>query len=748
MHVVATAGHVDHGKSTLVRALTGMEPDRWAEERRRGLTIDLGYAWTALEGAGGDGGAEDVAFVDVPGHRRFIGNMLAGLGPSPAVLLVVAADEGWREQTEEHLRAVEALGLRHALLVVTRADLADPGPALAQAQERLAQSPLGGGRARPSREASGVAAVDLLDGAGVPAVDRLDDAGVPAVDLLDGAGVPAVAVSAVTGQGLPELRRELAALCSRLPRPPAQARVRLWVDRAFTIRGSGTVVTGTLEAGTLRSGDQLVLAHRAADGSGTTQRPVTVRALQSLGAAVDEVPAPARVAVNLRGLPHELVRRGDALLTPDSWPFAREIDVLLDQDPEVAELPATLTLHVGSLHLPARLRPLHGAAARVLLDRPLPLQAGDRAILREPGAEGSIVGLGVLDVAPPRLTRRGSARARGEQLLAEQAQAEALAGHPQVDQPGAEQPSADQPSTQQASADQPSTQRASAEQAGAQQPDPEGTADDRRPGAGALISQPARRLEAEVSRRGHLTVADARLLDLDPDLAPTGRALVTGPTARPDHSPAPCPTWRLPLTDPDLGVVRLGDHLVSRQVLVRWEQALLDAVDRRAREQPLDPLTPLAAARDLAHLPDTAVVEEVARFAGLEVAAGRVARPGTRPDLGPAQAGLDTVLARLAEQPFVAPEADDLSALGLGRREIAAAEARGDLLRLADGVVLLPRSPALAMAELARLPQPFTTSQARQALGTSRRVAIPLLEHLDARGWTRRVDQTHRVVVR
>ena len=124
MHVIATAGHVDHGKSTLVRALTGMEPDRWAEERRRGMTIDLGYAWTSLPSG------EELAFVDVPGHQRFIGNMLAGLGPAPAVMFVVAADEGWRRQSAEHLAAVDALGLQHGLLAVTRSDLADPGPAL------------------------------------------------------------------------------------------------------------------------------------------------------------------------------------------------------------------------------------------------------------------------------------------------------------------------------------------------------------------------------------------------------------------------------------------------------------------------------------------------------------------------------------------------------------------------------------------------------------------------------------------
>ncbi len=137
MYVVATAGHVDHGKSTLVRALTGMEPDRWAEERRRGMTIDLGYAWMTLSAG------ERLAFVDVPGHERFVPNMLAGLGPVPAVLFIVAADGGWMPQSAEHLAAVNALGVRHGLLVVTRCDLADPGPASRQAQAEIARTSLG-----------------------------------------------------------------------------------------------------------------------------------------------------------------------------------------------------------------------------------------------------------------------------------------------------------------------------------------------------------------------------------------------------------------------------------------------------------------------------------------------------------------------------------------------------------------------------------------------------------------------------
>ena len=169
MQVIATAGHVDHGKSALVRALTGMEPDRWAEERRRGLTIDLGFAWTKLPGG------ERVAFVDVPGHERFVPNMLAGVGPVPAVLFVVAADGGWMPQSAEHLAAIDAVGIRHGLLAVTRSDLADPGPATRQALDRIARTSLG--------------------------------------------AVAAVAVSAVTGAGLPDLRDALARLVAALPVP-------------------------------------------------------------------------------------------------------------------------------------------------------------------------------------------------------------------------------------------------------------------------------------------------------------------------------------------------------------------------------------------------------------------------------------------------------------------------------------------------------------------------------------------------
>ena len=358
MFVVATAGHVDHGKSTLVRALTGEEPDRWDEERRRGLTLDLGYASTTLEGG------RTVAFVDVPGHRRFVANMLAGVGPVPAVMFVVAADDGWMPQSAEHLDALTALRVRHGILVITRSDLLDPQLALDEAREAMAGTPL--------------------------------------------ADVPAVCVSAVTGEGMDDLRIELARLGALLPEPDLRADVRLWVDRSFTIGGAGTVVTGTLSAGTMRTGDVLQL--------GPSGAQVTVRGLQSLGRPRDEVCAVARVAVNLRGVPANDIPRGSTLLTPRRWRAVSTVDVRVDRVAQ--ELPEQVMVHIGSSATAAHARPFDAGHARLALADPLPLRAGDRLILREPGADRIPSGAVVLDPAPPPLRRRGAARRRSDELAA------------------------------------------------------------------------------------------------------------------------------------------------------------------------------------------------------------------------------------------------------------------------------------------------------------------------------------------
>ncbi len=585
MHVVATAGHVDHGKSTLVRALTGMEPDRWAEERRRGMTIDLGYAWAALPSG------EVLGFVDVPGHQRFIGNMLAGLGPAPAVLVVVAADEGWRRQSGEHLAAVDALGLGHGLLAVTRSDLADPAAAMGEALDQIRGSSLG--------------------------------------------EVEAVAVSGSTGAGLPDLQAALDRLVAGLPPAVVDGPVRLWLDRSFSVKGSGTVVTGTLGAGTLRVGDELELRGRT----------VRVRGLQSLGQTYAEVAGVARVAVNLRGIERDDVERGDALLTPGAWRAVSAVDLRLSADPR--ELPAELLLHVGSTAVAVRLRPLGPDTARALLHRPLPLRAGDRALLRDPGRQTVAAGVLVLDADPPGLRRRGAAAERGDALVT----------------------------------------------------------------AGDVPS-----LVQEVLRRGAVLRSQLQALGVATESAD--------------------------------GVVVHGDWLVAPERWTAWTESLRAAVDAHAASAPLEGGLPLAAASHAVGLPDRRLLAPLAAVAGLESAAGRLRRPGATATLGAAEDGIVALEKRLAAEPMDAPDAPDLAALGLGMRELAAAERAGRLLRLREDVVLLPDGPARAMRVLAGLPQPFTLSQAKVALGTTRRVAVPLLEHLDSRGWTRRVDGLLREVRR
>jgi selenocysteine-specific elongation factor len=583
MHVLATAGHVDHGKSTLVRALTGMEPDRWAEERRRGMTLDLGFAWTAL------GSGQTVAFVDVPGHERFVPTMLAGVGPVPAALVVVAADEGWMPQSAEHLDALDALGVTHGLLVVTRSDLLDPELALTDAQEHLSGTGL--------------------------------------------ANVAAVAVSATTGEGMAGLRTALGVLVDGLPAPDTTADVRLWVDRAFTVRGAGTVVTGTLAAGTLRVGDELELAGRR----------VGVRGLQSLGAATTEVASVARVAVNVRGVGVDDVPRGTALLSPGRWRSTGTLDVRVRpvRGAEL-DLPTHGVLHVGAAAVPARIRPLGIDTARLTLDHPLPLRIGDRAVLRDSGARRVVGGVVVLDPAPPSLRRRGAAVDR----------ATVLSGM-----------------------------------------------DGRPDGA------------AELARRGTVRAEDLRALG-----APV---------------PADAPNEAGWLVDPAL--------------LDPWRARLAAAVRAHARLHPLDPGLPVEAARRALDLPDARLLALVSR--GFTVREGRVHAAGTTVGLPPAvEQAVTTLLAELGREPFAAPDAPRLAALHLGPRELAAAGRAGLLLKLVDGVWLAPDALTRAVAVLAGLDQPFTPAAAREALHSSRRVVVPLLELLAARGLTvRDEDGTHSV---
>lgn len=594
MYVVATAGHVDHGKSTLIRALTGIEPDRWAEEKRRGLTLDLGFAWMTT-----DSGSE-IAFVDVPGHERFLGNMLAGLGPAPVVCFVVAADEGWRAQSAEHRDAIRALGIDRGVVAVTRADLAPEhvDAVIAQVRRELADTGL-----------------------------RV---------------APVVPVSARTGTGLSELVRSLDRVLSESPKPLSDTRIRLWIDRAFSVKGAGTVVTGTLAAGALATGDRLTLL-----GAGDAL-DVTVRGLQQHGGTVRAVGPVSRVAVNLRGVEADAVHRGDALVTPQSWQLTRMVDVRRSSGSSLSDLAEHLVLHLGSLAAPARLRPFDDETARVTLGRAVPVTTGDRIILRDSGSR-ALAGAQVADVDPPELRRRGAGARRAEELH-------------------------------------------------------------RLPVTGDV--------RAEVARRRAVRREQLQRLGLPvPDAVPDG-------------------------------VIEHGDWWIDEAALGGWATSLRAAVDADRTRNPLSAGLSRGGAADVIGLPDQSLLALVVTRAGLSARDGSVTAAATADDLGPAEAVVAALETRLRAEPFAAPEADELAELGLGRSELAAAARVGRLLRLRDDIVLLPSAPARAMRELSGLPELFTTSEARKALGTTRRVAIPLLEHLDERGWTRRVDAGHRTVVR
>ena len=356
MHVVATAGHVDHGKSTLVEALTGTDPDRFAEEKARGLTIDLGFATTTLP----SGAA--LSLVDVPGHVRFIKNMLAGVGAVDACLFVVAATEGWKPQSEEHLRILELLGVRHGVVALTKVGPADD---------------------------------DLVDLAHLEVEERV------AGTFLEGA--PVVDTDAPTGVGLDNLRAALDDLLAATPTAVDHGRPRLWIDRAFSARGAGTVVTGTLTGGRLHTDDELAV-HPA--GS-----PVRVRSLQNHHAERDELPPGSRCAVNLVGVAHDEVVRGHVLVRSDQWHHTTVVDAslrVLDRLDHPVSRRGAHVVYLGSGEHPVRMRilgpdaldPGTEGAVRIHLPEPLPLLPGDRFVLRESGRAETVGGGEVLDVDP------------------------------------------------------------------------------------------------------------------------------------------------------------------------------------------------------------------------------------------------------------------------------------------------------------------------------------------------------------
>ena len=354
--IVGTAGHIDHGKSSLVLALTGTDPDRLREEKERGITIDLGFAHTTEQDT-------VLSFVDVPGHERFVRNMLAGVGGMDLVMLHVASDESVMPQTREHFEICRLLSVPAGLVVITKTDLADAG---------------------------------MLD------VVRLEIQELVSGSFLEGA--PVVAVSARTGEGIPALRRTLADLASTARRRTSDGPPRLPIDRVFSMKGFGTVVTGTLLSGRLTHDDELVLQ--------PSGRVVKVRGLHVHGKSQGEAVAGQRVAVNLSGVEVADITRGETLTSTDAVTVTRHADVQIELLPTARQLKhgARVRFHQGTRELVGRivlpdathLEPGASACVRIYLDAPAALVRGDRFILRAYSPLATIAGGTILDPLPPR----------------------------------------------------------------------------------------------------------------------------------------------------------------------------------------------------------------------------------------------------------------------------------------------------------------------------------------------------------
>ena len=360
MYVVGTAGHVDHGKSTLVQSLTGMDPDRLAEEKERGLTIDLGFAWMTLP----DG--REISVVDVPGHERFVSNMLAGAGAVDLALIVVAADESVMPQTREHMAILELLGVPRGIIAITKCDLVDS---------------------------------EIVELVAAEVEDLLADTSM--------AVSPPIEVSAATGSGVEEVAAAIATALAEAPEPRDVGRARLSVDRSFTMSGFGAVATGTLIDGTLEIGDEVELA--------VSGKRARIRGLQSHRTKLKRAMPGRRVAVNLSGLRHDEVTRGDVLTSPGWLRPTLSIDVrltVLEDIPRALRHNMHVTVHSGSSEVVGRLRLLEAdraeAGAQVWaqfkLDSPIAAVKGDRIVIRSNRA--TLGGGTIVDPRAPRHRRR------------------------------------------------------------------------------------------------------------------------------------------------------------------------------------------------------------------------------------------------------------------------------------------------------------------------------------------------------
>ena len=618
-YILATAGHVDHGKSALVRALTGVDPDRLPEEKARGITIDLGFA--VLDLPGPDATTLRLGIVDVPGHEDFVKNMVAGIGSVDLALLVVAADDGWMPQTEEHLQILAYQGVTRGVVAVTKIDLAtDEGATVRAVRERLRHSP-----------------------------------------LAEAAVVP---TSVVTGRGLDALRTALAAAAGLTPRDAGKP--RLPIDRAFTLRGVGTVVTGTLTGGRLSRGQSVVVR----PGAVATK----VRSLQSHNRDVPSAGPGSRVALNLPDVPGATVGRGAVVTLASLGDASDTLDVWLTRSPRAGgkAVPHAARVHVhhgtaavaGRVYLLDRtpLEPGQAALAQLRLASPVYAWAGDRLVIRDASQQHTLAGGRVLD---PAAGRRGYNRPARRATLARRA----------------------------------------------------ASPDD----AGVLVA-------AELADRG--AVVRSKLLVQSQFSADEVTAVVDGLVR-------------------DGNAVAAGPFAVDAGRWAAWLATLSDAVDTEHRARPEHVGLPLADLRAVATaaVPDAAVVEPLIAALldgrGFARRGAAVARSSHRPAL-PAHltAAGARVRAGLSAKPLEPPNRKELTPTDTDRAALQFLIDTGEATVVGEELVLLSDAVERAADGIRRhvaAHGPASASDLRQALGTTRRVMMPLLELLDRRGVTRRI---------
>jgi selenocysteine-specific elongation factor len=629
--IVGTAGHIDHGKTSLVKALTGIDCDRWAEEKARGITIDIGFAHLVV-------GDLQIGFVDVPGHERFLHNALAGLGGIRIMLLVVAADEGVKPQTREHLAVCSLLGIPAGVVALTKVDLVAPDLlelAELEVEELLAPTPF--------------------------------------------AGAPVLAVSSATGQGVPELAAALSALAERWATPPDPERpARLPIDRAFHLKGLGVVVTGTLASGAVHPGDTLEALPRR---SGAAER-MRVRSIQVHGQPREEAEAGERTSLQLTGAPLEELARGMQLGPPEAFAASTSLLVRFTLLPD-APAPlcgfAPVRLHLFAAEAVGRMRPLAAAGlapgetgpVEIRLEAPVAAVRGDRVIARRPSPQATIGGGEVLDP----LWRRH----RGPTLAAA---LPALQG------------------------------------------------DTRAAVAFWALEAGERGVEAaEIARRLGIPAARAAA-ELDA-LAKEQRLLaISGTAAR----------WIAPAA-----VQRVTER--ARRVLKEYfqKERLADAMPKaeavrrilRGRAADLAPVY-------LGWLEAQKV---------LTVQGDQVTLPGRSAQLTGEESKLSTALLALFEQKGLTPPSPGEMALELSAKPqilegvIRHLVARGQLIRLSSGLILSTAAfTGLRRDLLATAWERFSVTDFKDRFGLSRKWAIPLLEHLDSTGATRRLGDDRLVV--